>query len=113
MNETVGHTSVLADNATREAEDWQRRAYNIVSYISANFPVGHYVRDSVLDLINDKERTEEQRRNDSNTLWTKFRDDRDYCVRLRDKSDIAPEIAKFLKDYGAWPPPHTRPEDIE
>ena len=113
MNETIGHISVLVDNANNECRDWQNRCHAIVSYICANFPMGHPVRDSVMDLINDRERTPEQKQNDANTLWSKLRDDRDYCIRLRECGGEDKDLADHLDLLELWPPPHTEPEEIE
>jgi hypothetical protein len=112
MNETIGSISVLVDNANNECRDWRNRCQAIVSYVCANFPIGHTVRNSVLDLVNDKERTKKQRAADADTIWTKFHDCRDYSIRLREMGMEDGELAAALDLLEMWPPPHTNPEDI-
>jgi hypothetical protein len=111
--ESVREKCVLIDNATREANDWRKRCMAIGDYICANFPAGHDVRNSVHDLINGRKRTEEQRLRDSQTLWTKLRDCREYAIRVREEGGMNSKLKDELGSADLWPPPHTDIGEIE
>lgn len=113
--ESVAERCALIDNATREAEDWRKRCMAIGEYVCANLDPENEARSDIMDLINNRQRTEEQKRADAKTVLTKLMSARDYAIRVREEGSQDLELLQALKKASLWPPPWTdwRKGDIE
>jgi hypothetical protein len=112
MNETIGHISVLVDNANAENAAKELIVRELWSYVCKNIsPVNPHLHD-MMDIINGKTRTDEEKREDGLTTLSKYIESRNYCIRLREVAEEDDDLAGELNDRDLWPPPHTEPEDI-
>ena len=110
--ERAKQISVLVDNANKERLVEERKVRDLWSYVCKNISPVNPHRQTMMDIINGKSRTDEQRREDGLTTLSKYIESRNYCIRLREVAEEDDDLAGELNDRDLWPPPHTEPEDI-